>query len=91
MPLLKNMKNINQMMNLSYGAKQTKRKNMYYVVEIINYKYSSPSHNLVFNNENLDEVMEYKLLKTKLNKIEDENNGSIKYVILAPRIDKKVV
>ena len=56
---------------------------MYYVIEIINYQYSNPSHNLVFNNKSLNEVVEYKSLKTKLNKIEDENT-KVEYVIVSP-------
>ena len=39
---------------------------MYYVIEVINYKYSSPSHHLAFHSESLNEAREYKILKTKL-------------------------
>ena len=62
--------------------------NMYYVIEIIKYKYSNPSHHLVFHNESLSETIEYKTLKTKLNKIEDENTDT-EYVIHTPTTNKK--
>ena len=63
---------------------------MYYVIEVINYKYSSPSHHLAFHSESLNEAREYKTLKTKLNKIENENTTT-EYIILTPTISKKAV
>ena len=61
---------------------------MYYVIEVINYKYSSHSNHLAFYSESLNEAREYKTLKTKLNKIENENTTT-EYIILTPTISKK--
>ena len=61
---------------------------MYYVIEVINYKYSSPSHHIDFYSESLNEAREYKILKTKLNKIEN-GDRTTEYIILTPTISKK--
>ena len=62
---------------------------MYYVIEITNYQYSSSSHYLTFKNESLNEVMKYRSLKTKLNKIEN-GDTKVEYVIVSP-VEKNII